>query len=62
MKKENNNQRVTIQASTYNNGELKRICPHCKKEKPLSEFGLRAMEPGGTVRNQSWCKECRSKG
>ena len=38
-----------------------RICPHCGKEKPLSDFGYRKMKKGenGQVRNQSWCKDCR---
>ena len=39
--------------------EPTRICPKCKQEKPLSEFGFRQME-NGEIRNQSWCKDCRS--
>ena len=42
----------------YNGSEPTRICPHCGKEKPLSEFGFRKME-SGEIRNQSWCKDCR---
>lgn len=39
-----------------------RVCPNCGEEKPISEFGYRRMKPGdGEIRNQSWCKECRSK-
>jgi hypothetical protein len=37
-----------------------RVCPHCGIEKPLAEFGFRRMESGGSIRNQSWCKDCRS--
>jgi hypothetical protein len=47
-----------IQASGYDEGELTRVCPHCGEEKPMSEFGLRDMG-NGTIRNQSWCKDCR---
>lgn len=53
-----NNQNPVIQSSGYNGSEPTRVCPHCKKEKPLSEFGFRKMG-NGKIRNQSWCKECR---
>ena len=53
-----NDDRPVLQTSGYKNGEPTRICPHCGKEKPLSEFGYRRMEDG-EVRNQSWCKDCR---
>lgn len=56
-----NNEKLKIQTSGYNGSEPTRICPHCGKEKPLSEFGFRNMG-NGEIRNQSWCKECRSKG
>lgn len=52
--------KVTIDADGYEGGILFRTCPHCGKKKPITDFGLRAMTPGGEVRNQSWCKECRS--
>jgi hypothetical protein len=33
-------------------------CPHCgKKGKVGKEFGVRVL--GGTVRPQSWCRDCR---
>ena len=56
-----NKQRPIIQSSGYNGSEPTRICPHCGKEKPLSDFGYRKMKKGenGQVRNQSWCKDCR---
>ena len=50
---------TVIQASRYDDGKLYRVCPKCKKEIPMSNFGYRKMD-NGTVRNQSWCKVCRS--
>ena len=58
MFKDNNHQRPIIQVSGYNGSESTRICPHCGKEKPISDFGYRNMGDG-QIRNQSWCKECR---
>lgn len=57
-KKDKNTQRPIIQASGYNGSEPTRVCPHCGKEKPISEFGYRNMGDG-KIRNQSWCKDCR---
>ena len=56
-----NQDRPIIHSHGYNGREPTRICPHCHKEKPLSEFGFRKMEKGekGQIRNQSWCKDCR---
>ena len=56
--KVNNDMNPIIQASGYNGSQPTRICPHCGEEKPLSDFGYRNMGDG-TIRNQSWCKECR---
>lgn len=56
-----NNNRPIIQSNGYNGSEPTRVCPHCGQEKPLSEFGYRDMG-NGTIRNQSWCKACRSEG
>lgn len=53
-----NDQQPIIQSSGYNGSEPTRICPNCCEEKPLSDFGYRNMGDG-TIRNQSWCKECR---
>ena len=53
-----NKERAIIQSSGYNGSEPTRICPKCKKEKTISEFGFRKMGDG-KVRNQSWCKDCR---
>ena len=39
-----NNDRPIIQSHGYNGSEPTRICPHCGKEKPLSEFGFRKNE------------------
>ena len=41
-----NKDRPIIQSHGYNGSEPTRICPHCGKEKPLSEFGFRKMEKG----------------
>lgn len=56
-----NEERPIIQSHGYNGSEPTRICPHCGKEKPLSDFGFRKMQKGenGKIRNQSWCKDCR---
>ena len=53
-----NSDRPNIQSSGYNGSEPTRICPHCGKEKPLSDFGFRKMA-NGQIRNESWCKACR---
>lgn len=53
-----NNKKPIIQASGYNGSEPTRVCPNCGIEKPISEFGYRNMGDG-TIRNQSWCKNCR---
>ena len=62
MKNNNENTyRPIIQSNGYNGSEPTRICPHCKKEKPISDFGFRNMgeKQNNQIRNQSWCKECR---
>ena len=59
MANDQNSQRPKIQSHGYNGSDPTRICPKCKQEKPLSEFGFRQME-NGEIRNQSWCKDCRS--
>ena len=51
MLKNKNTQKPTIQSSGYNGSEPTRICPHCGREKPLSEFGFRNMGKGD-IRNQ----------
>ena len=55
-----NDKRPIIQSSWYNGSEPTRICPNCKEEKPLSDFGFRNMG-NGKIRNQSWCSKCRAK-
>ncbi len=35
------------------------ICLKCQKIRPLSQFGLRRMADGA-IRNQPWCRTCRS--
>lgn len=57
--REKNDKRPIVQSSGYNGSEPTRICPHCGKEKPISEFGYRKMTKNGKIRNQSWCKDCR---
>jgi hypothetical protein len=35
------------------------MCLKCHKMRPLSQFGLRKMADGA-IRNQPWCRSCRS--
>jgi len=35
------------------------LCLKCEKMRPLSQFGLRKMADGA-IRNQPWCRTCRS--
>jgi hypothetical protein len=35
------------------------LCLKCHKMRPLSQFGLRRMADGA-IRNQPWCRTCRS--
>jgi hypothetical protein len=35
------------------------MCLKCHKMRPLSQFGLRRMADG-SIRNQPWCRGCRS--
>jgi hypothetical protein len=35
------------------------MCIKCKSLKPLAQFGLRKMADGA-IRNQPWCRTCRS--
>jgi hypothetical protein len=35
------------------------LCLKCHKMRPLAQFGLRRMADGA-VRNQPWCRTCRS--
>ncbi len=35
------------------------VCLKCHKTRPLSQFGLRKMADG-SIRNQPWCRSCRS--
>ncbi len=37
------------------------MCLKCHKMRPLSQFGLRRMADGA-IRNQPWCRTCRSGG
>ena len=53
-----NTKKPIIQSSGYNGSAPTRVCPHCGKEKPLSDFRFRNMG-NEKIRNQSWCKECR---
>ena len=56
-----NRDRPIIQSTGYNGSEPTRICPHCKEEKPISDFGFRNMgkKQKNQIRNQPWCKKCR---
>ena len=59
----NNNENPIVQSNGYDGHEPTRKCPNCKKTKPLSEFGFRNMreKQNNQIKNQSWCKDCRSK-
>jgi len=35
------------------------MCLKCRQIKPLAQFGLRKMADGA-IRNQPWCRPCRS--
>ena len=35
------------------------MCLKCRHVRPLAQFGLRKM-PDGAIRNQPWCRTCRS--
>lgn len=35
------------------------MCLKCRQIKPLTQFGLRKMADGA-IRNQPWCRTCRS--
>ena len=56
-----NDKKPIIHASGYNGSEPTRVCPRCKTEKPMSDFGYRDMgeKQNNEIRNQSWCKDCR---
>jgi hypothetical protein len=36
------------------------MCLKCRKMRPLAQFGLRKMADGA-IRNQPWCRKCRSE-
>ena len=40
-------------------GLITLMCLKCRQIKPLAQFGLRKMADGA-VRNQPWCRSCRS--
>lgn len=62
MKYSSNPQNPIIQTNGYNGSEPTRECPHCLETKSLSRFGFRKMSKNSEIiRNQSWCKICRSK-
>lgn len=54
-----NDKKPIIQFENYYDGSMMRRCPHCGELKPIEDFGMRDMGDG-TIRNQSWCKDCRS--
>jgi len=54
---------VVIRVDEIIDGIAHRRCPKCGATKPLDKFGLRNMRQadGSTVvREQAWCRECRS--
>lgn len=61
MSNNKSNKDTVVNSYGYNGSEPTLRCPHCGIEKPLSAFGFRNMGPNREIRNQSWCKECRSQ-
>lgn len=58
---------VVVQGEQDKTGAVHRKCPCCEVVKPLNDYGLRRMKHAGpngedVIRNQSWCRECRSSG
>jgi len=51
--------RATVYDADGNEVFITLICLKCNKIRPLSSFGLRKMADGA-IRNQPWCKACRS--
>lgn len=46
--------------SSSADGRIHVRCPKCLAWKELTEgFGLRYFKEDNTLRNQSWCRECR---
>ena len=52
--------KTIVNADGYDGSEPTRECPKCGERKPISEFGYRDMG-NDIIRNQSWCKNCRSQ-
>lgn len=56
---------VVIHGDELVDGVVHRRCPNCETTKPLDQFGLRNMRPANgpiIVREQSWCRACRTSG
>ena len=51
--------RSSVYDSDGNEVYLTLMCLKCHRTRPLSQFGLRRMTDGA-IRNQPWCKTCRS--
>jgi hypothetical protein len=51
--------RSSVYDSDGNEVFITLMCLKCHKMRPLSQFGLRKMADGA-IRNQPWCRSCRS--
>ena len=59
VEKKPRRRRSSVYDADGNEVFLTLMCLKCHKMRPLSQFGLRKMADGA-IRNQPWCRTCRS--